>query len=71
MKMPTVTPPDWHRLDAAEVAAHLATTPDTGLADDEAQRRLALHGANELAEGVRRAGDLTAASCTTSSRTVG
>ena len=41
---------DWHRLEAAEVATRLATQPDTGLAPDEARRRLALHGANELAQ---------------------
>jgi P-type Ca2+ transporter type 2C len=52
---PTATPPpDWHRLAAHEVAARLGTGLDTGLADDEAGRRLAKHGANVLAEGARR-----------------
>ncbi len=46
--------PDWHRLEAAEVAARLDTEPRTGLANGEAGRRLEAHGANELAEGERR-----------------
>jgi P-type Ca2+ transporter type 2C len=46
--------PDWHRLDAGAVAAHLDAAPVDGLAKGEAARRLALHGANELAEGERR-----------------
>jgi Ca2+-transporting ATPase len=46
--------PDWHRLEAAQVAEHLETGLETGLGSGEADRRLALHGANELAEGVRR-----------------
>jgi len=50
----SAAPPDWHRLEADEVAARLATGIETGLAEAEASRRLALHGANELAEGQRR-----------------
>jgi len=46
--------PDWHRLEAAEVAARLDTEPRTGLANGEAGKRLEAHGANELAEGERR-----------------
>ncbi len=46
--------PDWHRLEPAQVAEHLGTGIETGLADDEVARRLALHGPNELAEGARR-----------------
>ena len=46
--------PDWHRLDAAEVAARLDTQAHAGLAHGEAGRRLEVHGANELAEGQRR-----------------
>jgi Ca2+-transporting ATPase len=46
--------PDWHRLDAGEVAAHLETGLENGLAHEEAGRRLAVHGENVLAEGARR-----------------
>ncbi|NJD88121.1 MAG: cation-translocating P-type ATPase [Betaproteobacteria bacterium] len=49
-----VTAPGWHRLGAGEVARRLGTDIGTGLADGEAARRLALHGANVLAEGGRR-----------------
>jgi Ca2+-transporting ATPase len=45
---------DWHRLEAREAAARLGTALESGLAGDEAARRLARHGANELAEGERR-----------------
>jgi Ca2+-transporting ATPase len=45
---------DWHRLAADAVVARLDTGADTGLADAEAGRRLALHGPNELPEGERR-----------------
>ena len=51
---PPVAAPDWHRLDAGQVAAHLDTELGTGLASAEAGRRLAKHGANELTEGRRR-----------------
>ncbi len=41
--------PAWHALPAAEVAAMLATDPQEGLAEAEAQRRLQAHGLNRLA----------------------
>jgi Ca2+-transporting ATPase len=47
-------PPDWHRLEAEEVAGRLETGIEAGLAEGEAGRRLALHGPNELTEGRRR-----------------
>ncbi|HEX5628253.1 MAG TPA: HAD-IC family P-type ATPase, partial [Usitatibacteraceae bacterium] len=50
----TADPPEWHRLGAEEVAGRLETGIETGLAEGEALRRLALHGANELTEGRRR-----------------
>jgi len=51
---PATPPPNWHRLDTQEVAAHFGTGLETGLANGEAGRRLAKHGANVLAEGARR-----------------
>jgi hypothetical protein len=44
---------DWHAEDATAVAGRLATDPARGLAPDEAARRLASEGPNELrrAEG--------------------
>jgi Ca2+-transporting ATPase len=38
----------WHALNVAEALAGLATDPHRGLTDDEAARRLAVHGPNEL-----------------------
>ncbi len=38
----------WHAVPAAEVAARLGVAPARGLGSDEAQRRLAEHGRNEL-----------------------
>ena len=38
----------WHRMDIADVAAHLETSPSSGLSSEEASRRLAVHGLNEL-----------------------
>jgi Ca2+-transporting ATPase len=52
-RLPDKTP-DWHRLDAAQVAAHFGTVPEAGLTAGEVGRRLQRHGANELAEGERR-----------------
>jgi Ca2+-transporting ATPase len=45
--------PDWHRLDPDEVRARLDAPPG-GLAQEEAARRLAEHGPNELVESGRR-----------------
>jgi Ca2+-transporting ATPase len=41
---------DWHQLDEAGLAQALGTDPGRGLAPEEAQRRLAEYGANELEE---------------------
>ena len=38
----------WHRLAVADVAAQLETSPSSGLSSEEAARRLAAHGPNEL-----------------------
>jgi P-type Ca2+ transporter type 2C len=38
----------WHALDAAAVVGELKTDSDRGLSHEEARRRLAEHGANEL-----------------------
>lgn len=38
----------WHALDGADVAGRLGVEPDRGLSDDEAGRRLARYGTNEL-----------------------
>ncbi len=38
----------WHRLSAMDVADRWGVTPDIGLREDEAARRLAGHGPNEL-----------------------
>ncbi len=51
---PTDSTPDWHRLEAAEVATHVDTELESGLAHAEASKRLAEHGANVIAEGKRR-----------------
>ncbi len=42
-------PPGPHHLPAADVLAALGTDPRTGLSTDEARRRLAIYGPNELA----------------------
>lgn len=42
-----------HQVNVADVIAELDTAPE-GLSADEAQRRLARHGPNELTEQVRR-----------------
>ncbi len=51
IEVPARAPEDvaWHRLDPAEVLTHLSTPPG-GLSTEEAGRRLALHGPNELQE---------------------
>jgi Ca2+-transporting ATPase len=38
----------WHRLEISEVLESLGTDPARGLSEDEAKRRLAEHGPNEL-----------------------
>ncbi|TFY98790.1 cation-transporting P-type ATPase [Ramlibacter rhizophilus] len=45
--------PDWHTLDAPQVGEHLKSPPG-GLSHEQAQRRLAQHGANALPEPPRR-----------------
>lgn len=45
---PAATTMPWHTMDAAEVAARLATDPQRGLTAHEAAARLARHGPNEL-----------------------
>jgi P-type Ca2+ transporter type 2C len=39
---------EWHRLEIAEVLERLGTDPARGLSEEEAKRRLAEHGPNEL-----------------------
>jgi Ca2+-transporting ATPase len=41
---------DWYKKEATEVASLLATDAQAGLAEAEAQRRLAEHGPNQLIE---------------------
>ena len=41
---------DWHLKKASEVAAALGTDPSSGLGSDEARKRLAQYGPNELTE---------------------
>ncbi len=43
-------PDDWHRRDSDEIARAHGVDPQHGLADEEAARRAARHGPNELAE---------------------
>ncbi|MGE0824587.1 MAG: calcium-translocating P-type ATPase, PMCA-type [Candidatus Binatia bacterium] len=51
---PGETPPRWHTLSAAEVAARLNVDLDVGLSPKEAEKRLQTHGPNELVEQQRR-----------------
>ena len=53
---PTSKPaaPPWHVATLQEAAARLETSVDAGLAPAEAERRLAVHGRNELREQARR-----------------
>ena len=44
----------WHALEASAVLAQCATDAETGLANDEATRRLDQYGFNRLPEGARR-----------------
>ena len=41
---------DWHALPTDVIAAELAADPVRGLSAAEAQRRLVIHGPNELAQ---------------------
>jgi magnesium-transporting ATPase (P-type) len=43
----------WHATELNAVAASLGTSPDSGLSQAEAERRLAEHGPNELREAPR------------------
>jgi Ca2+-transporting ATPase len=43
----------WHALEASEVVRTLDTSPDVGLADEEAASRLKRYGNNELSEAPR------------------
>src|SRR5574339_970665 len=43
----------WHSTELDAVLKHLEADPSQGLSRDEAARRLALHGANELAKEER------------------
>jgi len=43
----------WHATELTAVAAALGTSPEAGLTQAEAERRLAEHGANELREAPR------------------
>ncbi|MCM3746158.1 calcium-translocating P-type ATPase, SERCA-type [Paenibacillus pasadenensis] len=42
---------NWHRLSEEELLSQLGSSPESGLAPEEAERRLAEHGRNELTEG--------------------
>ncbi len=55
---PSVSAADvpWHARPAAEVARELGVDPESGLADEEAARRLQAHGSNELVERGGKAG---------------
>lgn len=44
------TQPDLSKLDLGKLEEKLGTSPDTGLSKDEAEKRLAQYGANEIAE---------------------
>ena len=46
--------PPWHVATPQEAAARLETSADAGLAPAEAERRIAVHGRNELREQARR-----------------
>ena len=43
----------WHQLTEEELLGRLGSSPDNGLDQEEAARRLAEHGRNELTEGER------------------
>lgn len=44
----------WHSLDAETLLEELHTQPQSGLSSQEAARRLAEYGPNQLAEAPRR-----------------
>ena len=54
METDAVKHPHPHLRDAIDVAREHAVDPDAGLHPDEALRRSATHGANELAAGQDR-----------------
>jgi Ca2+-transporting ATPase len=43
----------WHSLDAGEIFRMFGTTPDSGLSEEEAKKRLGVCGPNELREATR------------------
>lgn len=43
----------WHAVEIRDVCTHFATDPESGLSEEEAQRRLRREGANELREGTQ------------------
>jgi P-type Ca2+ transporter type 2C len=43
----------WHSMEAEAVLTHLGSSPHDGIAEDEAKRRLAEYGYNELKEEKR------------------
>lgn len=45
-----LTPKFWHLLSPGEVATHLAVDPDAGLTSEEASRRIAQYGPNDIRE---------------------
>ncbi|AWW35581.1 cation-translocating P-type ATPase [Streptomyces cadmiisoli] len=47
------TPSPWHALPASDATGRLVVDPDAGLSSDEAARRLAEHGPNQLKEAPR------------------
>ncbi|MGY0071598.1 cation-translocating P-type ATPase [Streptomyces sp. QTS137] len=49
----SATPPPWHALPAADATGRLDVDPGAGLSSDEAARRLAEHGPNQLDEAPR------------------
>src|SRR3990170_8915722 len=50
---PEGAPEAWHASERDQVLVGLGTSPETGLSESEAARRLAEHGPNELAEAPR------------------
>ncbi len=53
---PTTASHDAHLRDAQDLAQAHGVNPDTGLHADEATRRAAQHGTNELEDHARRGG---------------
>ena len=46
-------PSDWHRRPVEQLAVELETSTSVGLDEDEAARRLSVHGVNEIEAGAR------------------